>query len=46
MNLSKSYQNVIVYESVKLMKNNLYEHSNNSIEDNAYLIQMMIWEII
>ena len=35
MSLSKCYQNVLTYESVKLMKRPHYEHSNESIEINT-----------
>ena len=47
MSLSKYYQNVLTYESLKLMKRlvneetSLYEHSDESIKVNAYLILMM-----
>ena len=42
MSLSKCYQNVLTYESVKLNEEiGLYEHSNESIEKNVYLILMM-----
>ena len=35
MSLSKCYQYVLTYESVKLMKKTVYEHSNGSIENNT-----------
>ena len=46
MSLSKCYQNILTYESVKLMKRPVSEQYDESIEVNAYLIQMMRWEII
>ena len=35
MILSKCYQNVLIYENVKLMKTTLYEQSNESIQINT-----------
>ena len=35
MSLSKCYQNVLIYENVKLMKTTLYEQSNESIQINT-----------
>ena len=46
MSLSKCYQNVLTYESVKLMKRPVSMNTLMKVLSLTHLILMMIWEII
>ena len=46
MSLSKCYQNVLTYESVKLMKKPVSMNTLMKVLRLTHLIIMMIWEII